>query len=37
MTNPSTKFEVSISTDYGDMQDGTKYQKTGWFGVVRAT
>jgi len=25
--NPPTKFEVSISTHYEDMQGGTKYQR----------
>jgi len=31
-TNLSTKFEVSISTNYKDMKSGTKYRKWGGLG-----
>ena len=35
--NLPTKFEVSISTHYGDMKDDNKMSKMGWFGVVSIT
>ena len=34
--NLPTKFEVSISTHYEDIE-GDRMSKMGWFGIVRVT